>query len=159
MLFMDNVVIAAPHPDDKIIGCYEVLTNSINPVIIYSDETDADRREKVLKLKEHVDCKLQLFQMSIPQTFMNKINVFYFPDPIYETHPLHRQWGIMGETMARNGFNVIFYSTNMACPYIHEVKFPDKKEELLNKVYPDQKTLWQYEKKYILFEGYNKWLF
>jgi hypothetical protein len=30
-----EVIIYAPHPDDEIIGCYEILTNPvINPIII-----------------------------------------------------------------------------------------------------------------------------
>jgi hypothetical protein len=47
----------------------------------------------------------------------------------------------------------------MTAPYIKEVEKPEEKEELLNKVYPDQKDLWKYEKKYVLFEGYCKWIF
>jgi len=156
---IDDVVIVAPHADDEIIGCYEVLSKKGKPIIIYSGDMEAARRETVLKLKEHVDCKLQLFQMTIPQTFLKKENLFYLPDPHFEHHPKHREWGYIGETMARNGFHVIFYNTNMTAPYIHEVKNPDKKEELLNKVYPDQNDLWKYEKKYVLFEGYCKWMF
>ena len=154
-----DVIIVAPHPDDEIIGCYEILKSTANPVIIYSGDTDPDRREQVLKLKDHVDCKLQLFQMTIPQPLLSMENVYYIPDPIYEIHPKHREWGALGESLVRNGFNVIFYNTNMNAPYIHECKAPKEKEELLNKVYPDQKSLWEYEKKYVLFEGYNKWIF
>jgi hypothetical protein len=154
-----DVIIAAPHPDDEIIGCYEILTSGIKPIIIYSGDMDADRRETVLKLKEHVDCKLQLFLMTIPQTFLDMNNIFYLPDPIYETHPKHREWGFLGENLARNGFDVIFYNTTMNAPYIHECKDPEKKKELLDKVYPDQKSLWEYDHKYFLFEGYCKWIF
>lgn len=156
---MSDVIIVAPHADDEIIGCYEVLTTSSRPIIIYSGDMDADRRDRVLNLKEFIDCKLQLFQMTVPQTFLSKENKYYLPDPHFEHHPKHREWGFLGETMARNGFDVIFYSTNMNAPYIHEVKYPDRKEKLLNDAYPDQSDLWKYEKKYVLFEGYCKWVF
>lgn len=154
-----DTVIVAPHPDDEIIGCYEILTSVSRPIVIYSGDTDADRRETVLKLKDHVDCKLQLFLTTIPQTFLNENTTYYIPDPINEIHPKHREWGFLGESLARNGFDVVFYSTLMNAPYIHECKDSAAKEELLSKVYPDQKSLWEYEKKYVLFEGYCKWLF
>ena len=154
-----DIIIIAPHPDDEIIGCYEVLTSSMNPIIIYSGDLNADRKNRVLKLKEYVDCKLQIFQMTIPQTLLSKNNTYYLPDPIYEIHPKHREWGFLGESLARNGFDVIFYNTTMTAPYIHECKKFEKKEKLLNDVYPDQSSLWKYEKKYVLFEGYTKWIF
>jgi len=151
-------IIIAPHTDDEIIGCYDIIKNK-KPIIIYAGDIDNDRRKESLKLKEHIDIGMQLFLNSIPQHFLNKNNIFYFPDPIYETHPKHRLWGNIGEQIARSGMNVIFYSTNMTAPYIHEIQKPNEKEELLNKVYPSQKDLWKYEKKYILFEGYCKWIF
>ena len=155
-----DLIICAPHPDDEIIGTYKYLTDKqYTPIIIYSGELDAKRRESALKLREHVDIKVQLFQMTIPQPLLVMENLYLMPDPVYELHPLHRQWGMVGETMARVGFDVIFYSTNMNAPYIHELAVADDKKELLNKVYPDQKSLWEYDHKYFLFEGYNKWIF
>ena len=90
---------------------------------------------------------------------MKKENTFYFPDPIFETHPCHRAHGAVGESFARGGFDVVFYTTNMTAPYVHEVKNPTLKDAKLSKCYPSQKDLWKYEKKYILFEGYCKWIF
>jgi|APSaa5957512622_1039677.scaffolds.fasta_scaffold87904_2 hypothetical protein len=152
-----EVIIVAPHPDDEIIGCYEVLQKE-KPIIIYSGDTPAERRQEAINTKKFINVKAQIFQMTIPTTFLNPDVIIYIPDPIYEIHPEHRKWGSLGESLARNGINVIFYNTNMNAPYIHEVKEPEKKEELLNKTYPSQKRLWEYEKKYVLFEGYNKWI-
>lgn len=153
----ETTIIIAPHPDDEIIGCWEILQKK-KPIIIYSGDTEQKRREEALKLKEYVDLKVQLFQMSIPAPFINSDVTIYCPDPIYEIHPDHRMWGAIGESLVRNGINVIFYSIAMNAPYIHKVKEPNKKEELLNKVYSNQSSLWKYEKKYILFEGRNKWI-
>lgn len=155
-----DVIIVAPHPDDEVIGCYEILTApNVQPIIIYSGDLDSDRREEALKAKEHLNIKIQLFQMTVPQSLLSKENIFYLPDPIYEVHPKHRSWGFLGEQLARNGFDVIFYNTNMTAPYIHEVEHPEKKEDLLSKIYPSQQALWEYEKKYVLFEGRCKWVF
>lgn len=150
-------IIIAPHPDDEIIGCYEHLTNE--SIIIYDGDTPKDRREEALNLRRHYPNIKQLFQKNIPQQFRNNLNMFYLPDPVYEIHPLHRYWGQIGEQMAREGLFVVFYNTTMTAPYIHETRHPHKKEAILNEVYPSQKSLWEYEKKFILFEGYCKWMF
>lgn len=160
VLFKDLVIIA-PHPDDEIIGAYETLVEPSNKItVIYSGDTESKRREEALKLREHfTTVKAQLFQTTIPQPYLQRNTTFYFPDPIYEIHPDHRQWGFIGESLARGGFDIIFYSVIMNAPYIHKVNDTNKKEELLNKVYPSQKDLWKYDKKYVLFEGKCKWIF
>jgi len=150
-------IIVAPHPDDEIIGCFEAMRD--NSIIIYDGDTPKERREEALKLRRHYPQIKQMFQKAVPSHLKQGINLFYFPDPTFENHPLHRYWGAIGEQMAREGFNVIFYNTTMTAPYIHETKTPNKKEAILNEVYDSQKSLWRYEKKYILFEGYCKWIF
>jgi len=153
-------IIIAPHPDDELIGCFDIIRKKEPCMIIYGGETESKRREETKEVKEFFDNVVgQLFLMNVPAHLLTKENTFYFPDPIYETHPLHRYYGMLGESIARSGKDVIFYSTNMNSPYIHEVKEPDEKERYLNIIYPSQKSLWEYEKKYILFEGYCKWIF
>ena len=155
-----NCVIYAPHPDDEIIGCYEVLKKAPNIIIIYGADTDSKRREEALKLKDQVEnLTVQLFLNSVPMSMMNKDHIFYFPDPVYETHPKHREYGMIGESFARNGFDVTFYNTTMNAPYIHEVGLPSLKNQLLDEIYPSQKDMWKYDHKYFLFEGYSKWIF
>jgi len=153
-------IIIAPHPDDEIIGTYEILTKRNNIMIIYDADISQDRRETTLNLKKEIDgIKAQLFLRSVPSKFLTENVQFFAPDPIYENHPKHREWGSMAEKLARTGYDVIFYNTIMNAPYIREVVDPQNKVALLNKVYPDQQTLWKYDHKYYLFEGYNKWFF
>jgi hypothetical protein len=156
-----NFIIVAPHPDDEIIGAYEVLNEANNKItVFYSSDTNLKRREETLNLRKHfTSVKAQLFQTTIPQPFLQKSNKFFFPDPSYEIHPHHRQWGFLGEQLARQGFDVTFYSTIMNAPYIHEVEFPLLKKEALDEVYPSQKSLWEFDHKYFIFEGKCKWMF
>ena len=149
-----EIIIVAPHPDDEIIGSYEVLMNKdISPIIIYTTDVDNDRRQEALNLKNFIpNIKVQLFQKEIPQPFKNPNSIFYFPDPA-EFHPEHRRVGIIGEQLFRDGLEVIFYTTNMQTYYIHEVPNWKDKRDLLNKTYPSQKSLWKNDHKYFLFEG------
>lgn len=150
-------VIIAPHPDDEIIGCFEILKTV--ECIVYDGSTKQARREEALRLPDEIpSIKIQMFNHNIPPMIYNKENTFYFPSHD-DIHPLHRRWAYTGEQMARIGFDVIFYTTNMNVLYMREVKEPDEKEALLNKVYSSQKSLWEHEKKYVLFEGYCKWVF
>lgn len=155
---MFDIVIISPHPDDEIIGCAGTLIKDEKPIIIYTEDLEEERKKEALKLREYVDIKAQFFLRSIPSQLLNKQNIFYFPDPIYETHPAHRLQGAIGEQLVRGGFDVVFYNTNMRAPYCHEVENPKKKETLLNNVYPSQKDLWAQDAKYYLFEGRCKWL-
>ena len=158
-----QIVILAPHPDDEIIGAFKYLSDPAKSItIIYDGNTDQARREEALKLKDVMpSVKIQLFQLNIPSVFIDHKNTLLFPDPIFETHPDHRIWGMQGEVLARNGFNVIFYTVNMLAPYIRTIQKPVQvqKNDLLDRIYPSQKDLWAFEKKYIIFEGYCKWLF
>ena len=156
---MEEIIIVAPHPDDEIIGCYEVMKADKKPIIIYGGNTEHDRRQEVKNVKKFFDVKVLMFQTTIPPNLLQAENTFYFPDPTYENHPLHRAYGFQGEGLARGGFNVIFYSTNMNAPYIHEVADPGDKKMLLESCYPSQSDLWKYDHKYFLFEGYTKWMF
>ena len=110
-------------------------------------------------VKELISIQAQVFQNSIPPVFLNRNNTFYFPDPIYENHPKHREWGFIGESLARSGIEVIFYTTNMNAPYIHEVEKSIEKRQLLDKVYKSQSELWRFDHKYFLFEGRCRWIF
>ena len=67
--------------------------------------------------------------------------------------------GAVGESLARQGLDIIFYTTNMNAPFMREVKDPEMKRVALNAVYHSQRDLWKYDHKYFLFEGYSKWLF
>ncbi len=156
---MSDIIIVAPHGDDEVIGCYEVLATKENVIILYTEDMSNKRKEETLSLKEHCRIKAQLYLKQVPSILMKEDNVFYFPDPINETHPAHRAQGHKGELLARDGFDVIFYSTEMNVPWKHESRYVLEKEKMMDSTYPSQSLLWEYEKKFILFEAYHKWIF
>lgn len=149
-------IIVAPHYDDEIIGCFEILER--RPIVFYTEPDDPRRGEAEKLFKEKRLVKAQYFSFNIPPNLLDPSNTYYFPDPVYEIHPSHRKWGAVGESMLRSGFNIIFYSIQMNAPYIHEVENYIEKWKLLDSVYPSQKSLWNHDKKYYLFEGRCKWL-
>ena len=158
-----QVVIVAPHCDDEIIGTFTVLENARHPIIVFTD-IDEDRggyRRKCLTeyyCSEWRDGHMG-FYPQLPSSLINKKEFkYYFPDPIYELHPEHRKQGAFGEELLRKGYDVTFYCTNMTAPYIHKVKNWEKKRELLDMWYYDKSSLWEYDHKYFLFEGYCKWI-
>jgi hypothetical protein len=156
---MSETIIIAPHCDDEIIGCYSILSNrNIHPIIIYTEDTDSIRKEEALKLPYYCYIKDQVFEPVIADRYINYDTTFYFPGPD-EIHPAHRKMAAIGEEMARKGFNIIFYSTNMNVKWIKEVQNPELKKNTLETIYSSQSDLWKYEHKYFLFEAYCKWIF
>lgn len=150
---MKKYVIVAPHADDEIIGCYELLETRLVDLVV---TTSTKSIIEMMPSSEYFGFSVRLMDDYPFDSVENRI--FVFPDPVYEMHPEHRKLGSLGEVFLRAGQPVIFYSTNMLSPYIHEVKQPEIKLKCLNTLYPNKKALWKYEHKYFLFEGYTQWL-
>jgi len=161
MVEVKNTVIVAPHIDDELIGCFDIITTTVDHIfIVYGETPDVIRKEEAIAFKDNfLNVRAQYFSSeSIPPIFLNPKTTFYFPDPYFEIHPKHRMWGAIGESLLRNGLEVIFYSVRMNAPYIYEVEHWLKKKELLDKIYPSQADLWKSDAKYYLFEGRTKWM-
>jgi len=157
----NNHIIIAPHPDDEIIGCFDILNNPKNNIIvIYTEEIDKKRKDEAANLRNIFETvKVQLYLNQIPQHLFDDKPIIHYPDPIFETHPIHRLQGNIGEQLLRYmDLKVVFYSTNMTAPYIYENENSEYKKLALDKVYPSQKKLWKYDHKYFLFEGHCMWL-
>lgn len=154
-------LIVAPHPDDEIIGCFNVLLRAkLEKVTVYypwvcGDDPGIPRTSERFSFS-HLR-SLELFQ----ELFENKQDKVYLyaPDPYFETHPEHRKWGHWAEEAYRsrrvNG--LFFYSTTMRAPYIFECLMPALKKDALDKCYPEKRSLWEYDHRFFLFEGLCQW--
>lgn len=152
---MEKIIIA-PHADDEVIGCFDVLMSKTVTTVLYGNEKELDQSAKsanAFKFNPEVFDPELLRSKAHPQMML------FFPDPNYELHPDHKMFGNLGIEYNRQGLNVVFYVTNMLAPYIFERKDPEKKMAFLNNVYHWKKDLWQYDYKYFLFEGYAKYYF
>lgn len=150
------LLILAPHADDEIIGCFSFLQSEAAKFVFFYTEKDVDDS---IHSRHYFKFQPYLFQNFKPM--LEKLGedcLIMCPDPIYEQHPLHRKMGHVGESLVRLGYDVVFYSTNMNAPYISEVKEFVLKKECLDTFYPAKASLWQYDHRYFLFEGYNKWI-
>jgi len=151
-------VIIAPHVDDEIIGAYSIISNPDNKIIIiYSDfDMTQERQNEMVNVKKKFDnIKAYLKAREIPQQFLDENEYeLYYPDPFHETHPHHKLIGNKGYDLFQQGHPVNFYSINMQAPYIYNVSDPSEKKKVLDELYPSQKSLWEMDAKYYLFEGH-----
>lgn len=163
-------IIFAPHADDELIGCYEIIRVGDPCLVIYTSKMSKERKIETNKVSEYFDnlttrCEPDYYHSyGLLRMLMNEkyYEEFYFPDPFNELHPEHKMLGFHGYKAWKenDNLNIIFYSTNMNTNYLHELDDNSKnmKEAALNSIYPSQSDLWKYEKKYIFFEGRIKFL-
>lgn len=164
-------IIIAPHADDEIIGCWQLLRNREMDCRVLHDEPPTEKQRKVFlnyfpwvhliattrndisisRREDLIDVAKQLVTCEDTRC--------YFPDPIYELHPLHKTWGNVGTFLfqSRRIPSVSFYTTNMNAPYLREEEHAQEKREALDAVYADKADLWRFDHKYWLFSGLTSW--
>lgn len=159
---MKRHIIIAPHADDEIIGCHAILHSREVATVAFPFKNK-------VAVEEAKDCnKLFGFTSATFSTFQDVLvwaikahsdgGLIFFPDPTYELHPDHRMIGAWGERLVKEQHfnNIVYYTTNMNAPYMQETELLTYKKEDLDKCYPSKKSLWEYDHKYFLFEGYTR---
>lgn len=159
-----HYLIIAPHGDDEIIGCYNLLRQHPNDITIaYAAEEDGcDRTHDYFRIASRPIYLERSIQPVLdgPLSLIKPIWVVA-PDPYFEIHPEHRYWGMQAETLCRENVvqGCLFYSTIMRTPYIYQVYDPHKKRDALDFCYTEKAQLWEYDHRYWLFEGMCQWHF
>lgn len=137
------------HPDDEIIGCFKLLRDNKIKEIIYIDIQDKRRLFEVENLTKSLSIPFTVLSAAELNKKLNIDDIYLVPSGL-DVHPLHRH--IHGMTI---GLRRGLYTTNMNTEYTKELSESDKKQKKvwLNKYYPSQKSLWESDWKYFLFEG------
>ena len=145
-------IIIAPHADDELIGCFtKIWANEIHEVI-YVETTD-EREVEAHKFCDYFNIRGRFLHgdiwrlLDLPPRY-----TYYIPSP-EDGHPLH---SLVYYLMFHEYKNLVVYSTQMKDYFVREVNDPLHKKSLLDKYYPSQKSLWEFDHKYFLFEGYAK---
>ena len=157
-----NKIIIAPHADDEVIGCSQLLGSSCH--VIFTTLMSKARRKEAQDLAEEVGFEVEFKDPSfvLHDCFVGlnlKNTIIIAPDPILETHPAHRLAGFSAwQEALRYKVRFATYTTNMMAPYTRELDEEDQvdKKSLLG-FYPSQKSLWKNDHKYFLFEGLCEW--
>lgn len=142
--------IIAPHPDDDLIGCYRQIINGNVHDIVYVEKVSDERKEEAIKLCTDYKIAYSFLDGDVSWLYKCVGLNFLIPSPCDE-HPLHK---LVYYTMSRLYKNISVYSTYMKGDwFVKELKVPIAKRDALNKYYPSQKSLWETDWKYFLFEG------
>jgi LmbE family N-acetylglucosaminyl deacetylase len=148
-----KTLILAPHVDDELIGCYQVLEdyrhgpkeNDLDVIWLY--ETTEERLTEGHRLAEYFGFTgAAVFSAQVPELiYRGKYDKIYVP--------ARQDWHIdhkMTNQLFRE-FATHFYSVDMVMGIPLSEKASNDKRVLLDTFYPSQAKLWEYDAKYYLF--------
>ena len=152
-----NHVIIAPHPDDELIGCYQLLASGVITHIYFGpSELSIRRAEEALSCCSYfkVDGIMGPCDLEANQDLAKALRgaTVYLP-AITDMHHEHRRLNSFFRTQ---GVARRFYSVDLdSVPdkvYLGDI---DSKRKLkaLNLLYPSQASLWENNASYYLFES------
>lgn len=163
---MKTLIIFAPHVDDEVIGCWSFMNDTGAKIFVfYTGETSKKRMQEAKDFSEFMGKNYDSIFISPKEIegMLSKIEsvvstLVLAPDPHWENHPAHKYLGSLVADMCRRyGMRFGTYSTDMNVPYLRELQKPEEKKQMLDFCFPSQKSLWEYDHKYFLFEGICEW--
>lgn len=157
-------IILAPHADDEVIGCSTLLDK--DTIVYYTYPMADKRKQEAEELADKIGMTVEFVSKTSIAHILNQLPdrfespIVLVPDPNWETHPEHRALGaLVAYTGPHVGLRIATYSTTMSAPYILQLSecCRNRKYSLLNRYFPSQRSLWQNDHKYYLFEGIAEW--
>ncbi len=146
-----RVLILAPHIDDELIGCSQILLNPGNEVTVgWFEEITKERRLEGLEAAAVLGFTpvfgFDQENLEQPWSYWDEVLVPRRDD----AHPAHKRVSAKYREYATS-----FYSVDMVSAPVLAPSSQERKRELLNRLYPSQSVLWERDHKYWLFE--NVW--
>jgi len=143
---MRNCIILAPHPDDELIGCYRLFrANRVSHVMYFNDFADHIRRHEIRKCADIYGFTPMFVGEPIPAD-----GIVYIPN-IRDHHPHHKVVNGIGRSLPNRKR---FYSVDMN---VEKIVLPPEHQAdkfgMLNLIYKSQRSLWDRDAKYYLFES------
>lgn len=160
-------IVIAPHADDEVIGTWDLVRDkNIDLRVLYDEPPSPSERIMFHRMFPWVDViAFNVEDINEKVDVVKRLAVgsdvtCFFPDPVYELHPMHKMWGSVGLSLyvTKQIKTVAFYSTNMNAPYMRLVDSPQVKRAALDNIYPSKMDLWRYDHKYWLFNGMCSWI-
>lgn len=170
-------IIVAPHCDDELIGCSEIMVNAEMVTVLVTPHTDVNCEAFKGRMSESRNVmstivsaqgkgRRKVVECQHPQHIIWRHKpsdadtlVFWFPDPTYEHHPNHKIFSnALREQIIKNtaGFATIFglYSVNMQVPYLHCLdKKASANKMVLADMYVSQRGYFEKHNDSFYFEG------
>lgn len=167
-------VVVAPHCDDEFIGCFELLVKAQRAIVLIQEECTVERLNESHTMMRNIfstfnggKSKSVYFQNLNHRLHVagdKGVNtcVFWFPDPLYETHPDHKIYTpSLQERLTSNAFVCKgqqclfgFYSVNMNAPYLHVLPQDISERKMREaKAYKSQEGYFKQHNDSFFFEG------
>lgn len=145
-------VVIAPHPDDELIGCFTLFEKGLVEKVIYIN-SDTKRGLKAQQLAHKFEFSTEFVNLKhFSSNYRFNSKKIYLVPALTDIHFLHRVVNIITRLKTKR---IGYYTTEMNTFFtrVLDKKTAERKRKTLDKYYHDQKSLWQYEWKYFLFEG------
>lgn len=147
-------MILAPHPDDELIGCWSLLQAGLVKKVVFLNDLTWTRMAEANACAAAFGFEAVFApagQLDTLSGVLGPLDVLAMPS-IMDSHPDHKETNriFRGHTSNRR-----FYSVDLQnCPdkVLLSPKDRQAKFEALNCFYPSQRSLWDYDASYYLFE-------
>lgn len=150
-------IIIAPHVDDEVIGCYELLAaNSIDKVIYITDFGEVTGPRKLEALKCAVRFKFKAIFCTLAEVNQHLVpNCTLYVPSVKDLHPHHKLVNLLAHRMpCRRHIYLKFYSVEMNfAPRLLDEDVRNAKLDALTTLFPSQAALFNSDAKYWLFES------